>query len=827
MPTIDELPVVTSVSSADEVLISQSGTACSVSIGNLLTSTQPAIMAPTGCLIGRISPGAGGPEPVTIGTGLALAASTVQANGTDHASFPLQSELQVTDQAVLNSNGTPMLMELSLLRGLFSAGTNVAIDASGVISAAGGTGSATVSGSVDDIATLGQVDTLASTDLIAVSQGGTDCAITYANFLDGETIDEFGSAASVSDSDTFPVGQGTSTMLAQTFAAVWTWITGHMPGYRLPVVEIAVNTTLDGSAHNGRLLVCSGAVTLTPSGTEGSGFACTVINASSGNVTFGSGVVTTSGVNFLSSGQTANIYCVTFSAGTITYGWVSGPLATPVPGQVTGVTTSAITYSTIGLSWSISSSGGTATSYTVQYRVTGTNTWTSQAALVTSTTIAGLTAATSYDIQIIAGNSAGNGPASAILSTTTAAAPTITPGQVVGLAAVNASVTTMGLSWTAPSSGGPVGSFTVLYRISGQSSWITFATGVTGTAETVTGLSPSTGYDFAVYAVNSAGNGLQSATASNATLVAIPGVPGALAAGAATQTSVPMSWTAPSSGGAVTTYTVQYRVTNSGGWTQQTGISTTSFTITGLSPGTEYDVEVAAVNAGGTSAFTATTNTTTLIASPGAPTGLTTGSSTAPTSSTATQALSWNAGSGGAPATYNVRYGVHGANAWTTVSGITGTSTTVTGLNASTSYDYEVEAVNLGGTSAWSGVVTASTPVVSNYLLSPGIPVNPLPSSGWATTETLAPNNGPGVNAVDNSSNGYTAPSAVSFGWSTSNQTQPTTGLTAASNFEPSWWAAYPPTPSAAGSYYLWGIAYNANGQVVATCVSPVTFTVT
>jgi hypothetical protein len=544
-------------------------------------------------------------------------------------------------------------------------------------------------------------------------------------------------------------------------------------------------------------------------------------------VTFGSGVVTTSGINSLSSGQIANIYCVTFSAGTITYGWVSGPLATPVPGQVTGVTAGTITYSTIGLSWSTSSSGGTATSYTVQYRISGTSTWTSQAALVTSTTIAGLSAATSYDIQVIAGNSAGNGPASAILTTITAAAPTIAPGQVVGLAAVNASVTTMGLSWTAPSSGGPVGSFTVLYRVTGQSSWITFATGITGTTETVTGLSASTGYDFSVYAVNSAGNGMQSAIASNATLVAVPGTPGALTAGTATQVSAPMSWTAPSSGGAVATYTLQYRVTNSSGWTQQSGISTTSYTITGLSPGTEYDVEVAAVNAGGTSAFTTTTNATTLIASPGAPTGLTAGSSTAPTSTTATQSLSWTAGSGGAPATYNVRYSAHGANEWTTLSGLTGTSTTVTGLNANASYDYEVEAVNVGGTSAWSTVATASTPVVSNYLLSPGIPANPLPSAGWATTETLAPNNGPGVNAVDNSSNGYTAPSAVSFGWSTSNQTPPTSGITTASNFEPSWWAAYPPTPSVAGSYYLWGIAYNASGQIVATCVSPVTFTVT
>jgi hypothetical protein len=830
MPTIDELPVATSVTAADEVLVSQSGTARSASVGTLLASTQPAILAPTGSLLGRTSPGAGGPEPITVGTGLALAADTVQANGTDHASFSVQSTLQVTDEAVLNSNGTPMLLQLSMLRGLFSAGSNVTIDASGVISSVGTSGSGATSGSTDSFAGLGQVATLAPTDLIAVSQGGIDHTISYANLLGGETIDEFAAAAPASDTDTLPVGQGGSTMLGQSFGAVWTWIQGHMPDYKLPVVEITVNTTLDGSAHNGRILICSRAVTLTHSANEGSGFFCKIINVSSANVTFDSGVVTTSGQSVLSPGQMAEVYCATYSGGTITYAWMSGPSASPVPGAVTGLTASAPTYFSISLSWSAPTTGGAATGYVVQYRQTNVGgTWFTLSSSVTNATISGLSASTEYDIEVIATNAAGSGVATGILNVTTAAAPVVAPGQVTGLTVSNATASTMALSWSAPASGGTPASYTVLYRqttVGGAFS--TLASSITSLSITASGLAASTGYDFEVYAVNSAGNGPASSIATGMTLIAAPGTPTGLTAGSVTQTTAVMSWTAPSSGGTVASYTVQYRITNSGNaWTTVTGLTGTSTTLSPLAAGIEYDVQVAAVNNGGASGFTAITTTTTAPAVPGTPTGLTAGSSTAPTSTTATQVLSWTAGVGGTPAAYAVRYSVHGASAWTTISGITGTSTTITGLTASTSYDFEVQATNATGTSAWSSPTTASTAALSAYLLSQTFYGGPgqTPAIGYTAA---AGTNGIPAAVTDNSTSAgsnpnHTAPAAVNFAWSTSNTVQPTAGMQAATIYDNGgyqFWTCYVNGPTTPGTYYLWAIGYSSSGAVVATTVT-------
>jgi hypothetical protein len=43
--------------------------------------------------------------------------------------------------------------------------------------------------------------------LLAISQGGTDYSISYANLLDGMTIDVATTAAPASDTDLFSAGQ--------------------------------------------------------------------------------------------------------------------------------------------------------------------------------------------------------------------------------------------------------------------------------------------------------------------------------------------------------------------------------------------------------------------------------------------------------------------------------------------------------------------------------------------------------------------------------------------------------------------------------------------
>ena len=85
-------------------------------------------------LLGRTSIGSGGPEQVDVGLGISLAGATLVADGLDHAVFPVISSLPIGSELVISNQGSPMLMQASLLRGLFSAGQNVAIDPNGVIS---------------------------------------------------------------------------------------------------------------------------------------------------------------------------------------------------------------------------------------------------------------------------------------------------------------------------------------------------------------------------------------------------------------------------------------------------------------------------------------------------------------------------------------------------------------------------------------------------------------------------------------------------------------------------------------------------------------------
>jgi hypothetical protein len=824
MPTINQLPVAQTVAPSDEVLVSQAGATRSVPVGSLLASSQPAIMAPTGSLLGRMSLGAGGPEPIGVGTGLAVVDASLEANGSDHASFPVKASLTPTDQAVLNSNGTPALLELSILRGLFSAGENVTIDSSGVISATGTvTAGGPASGSSSSIAGLTQVDALVGSDLVAVSQSGVDHSISYANLIDGETIDNGAVAGAAADTDTFWVGQGSSTMLVQTFAAMWSWIAGHLPGYRQPVVELTVNTTLDGSVHNGAILVISKPITLTHSATEGSGFACKLVNVSGGVVTLDSSITTTSGLQTVANGQCAELYALTYSGGSLNIGWVSGPSASPVPGQVSALAVGTITYGSIALSWSIPVGGGTPTGFVVQYRVTGQSTWITQTVSVATTVITGLVAATEYDIQLLAYNAGGFGPASSMVNATTGAAPTVAPGAVTGLVASAPTANAVSLAWSPPTTGGTVGAYTAQYRVTGQSSWITFATGITADTVAVTGLTSSTEYDFQVFGVNSAGSGSPSPVVNGTTTIAAPGVPPPPVVGTATQTTLPLSWGIPITGGPVVTYVLQYRVTGSGAWTQITGVSGTAYTISGLASGTGYDVQVAASNTGGISAFSMTTTATTAVAPPGIPTGLVAGS---PTSTT--QSLAWIApGSGGSAVSYTIAYSPHGMNSWTTITGVLTTAATISGLTPSTAYDYQVEAVNTGGTSGWTSAISATTSAPSSYLLTAGI--NPSANVSWA--------HGSGGNAINvniNTSVGdgsYTAPAVVEYGYSTSTTVAPTswapmtTGIwsTGGHNLE----TMYANAPAVAGVYYLWFQALSSAGAVVATYVSPYTVTAT
>jgi len=203
---------------------------------------------------------------------------------------------------------------------------------------------------------------------------------------------------------------------------------------------------------------------------------------------------------------------------------------------------------------------------------------------------------------------------------------------------------------------------------------------------------------------------------------AVPSAPTGLTATAASSSSINLSWTAvtPPANCTITSYTV-YRSTTSGftpSSSNQVGTVTsgTTFSDTGLTASTTYYYKVEAVDADGSSAASAQASATTsagasCTAVPSAPTGL-----TATAGSSSVINLNWTAVTPPANCTIS-SYTVYRS----TTSGFTpsssnqvgtvtsGTTFSNTGLTASTTYYYKVEAVDADGSSAASAQTSATT----------------------------------------------------------------------------------------------------------------------
>lgn len=169
------------------------------------------------------------------------------------------------------------------------------------------------------------------------------------------------------------------------------------------------------------------------------------------------------------------------------------------------------------------------------------------------------------------------------------------------------------VTWTAPANDG--GATITDYKIgitpSGGSETVTSHGGTTPPHE-ITGLTDGTVYGVRVRAVNSEGDGAWSATL-NQVAALVPDAPTGLSATPITN-GLDLSWTAPSynGGAAVTGYTVRYTPSGGSATTVNTGNSLQTYSLTGLTGGTSYDVEVAAINAAGTSAYSSTVTATAL-----------------------------------------------------------------------------------------------------------------------------------------------------------------------------------------------------------------------
>jgi hypothetical protein len=181
--------------------------------------------------------------------------------------------------------------------------------------------------------------------------------------------------------------------------------------------------------------------------------------------------------------------------------------------------------------------------------------------------------------------------------------------------------------------------------------------------------------------------------------------PAGLAAGTITDDSIAVSWTAAAG---ATGYNVRYRVAPAGAWTVVTATGT-STTITGLTVGTAYHVQVQATDSTGEfgpSLWSASINATTLAAQLSTPTALAAGTPT-----TTTVPLTWGAVTGANG--YHVQYKLSADSTWTDFTpDPSAAAATVTGLTASSAYDFRVKAKGNGTTSSdsdYTALVSAST----------------------------------------------------------------------------------------------------------------------
>jgi Malectin domain/Fibronectin type III domain len=243
--------------------------------------------------------------------------------------------------------------------------------------------------------------------------------------------------------------------------------------------------------------------------------------------------------------------------------------------------------------------------------------------------------------------------------------------------------------------------------------------------ETFTTTANSSGQIVIAFTIGAANQplvmGIEIRSSSGGSCSAVSSAPGGVTATASSSSVIGLSWSAvtPPANCTISSYSVYGSTTN--GFTPGTGnmiasgVTGTTYTNTGLAASTTYYYKVEAVDADGSSAASAQASATTQAAScsavPSAPAGV-----AATASSSSAIGLTWNVVT--PPANCAISsYSVYGstANGFTPGSGnllangVTGTTYTNTGLTASTTYYYKVEAVDADGSSAASTQASATT----------------------------------------------------------------------------------------------------------------------
>ena len=416
------------------------------------------------------------------------------------------------------------------------------------------------------------------------------------------------------------------------------------------------------------------------------------------------------------------------------------PAVTTEPGKPTGLTAKAVGVVGTGaveLSWTAPVSGrDSVTGYKIETSSNDGTTWTESVAdTETVNTASGVQTYHAVDAvggsnlyRVSAINSVGTGDPSATASVTPPAAAT-QPAAPADLTAMPNGSREINLSWTAvpvaDRGSGPVTQYKIEYSKNGMLPWMDLGTTTVtstndGTKYSNTGLAPGTTRHYRVSAVNIAGRGPVSTSASAmTTLAGVPAAPTGLTARAvlvAAENAVELYWTAPSAGGApIEGYKIETSADNGATWilsvedtedASGTPVGDNS-TISGIqtyhvvdaTPAGKHLYRVSAINTIGTGPVSATVEVTPPVAATQPSVPLTVA---ARADGQNEIEVTWEApGTAGVgPVTqYKIEYSKDGMLPWMELATTAGTATKYenTGLDPDTTRHYRVSAINKAG----------------------------------------------------------------------------------------------------------------------------------
>lgn len=479
----------------------------------------------------------------------------------------------------------------------------------------------------------------------------------------------------------------------QSTPAQFTTIAGPLPGCNLPVSLTTTGVTSNSATFNWASTLCDSFL-VRYNVTGSTNYLYKTVKPGTSTITTVTGLTPQTSYSWV-----IRTYCNNGASGgyqpvAAQFTTLAGPAAgCNLP---SGLSTSNITYNSAICNWS----NTVCDSFLLRYNVTGTSNYLYKKVVhgtATSTAITGLNPSTSYSwvIRTYCNNGSFGGYQSVPAQFTTPAGPQ--PCRLpTGLNTTSVTSSSAQLRWTATT----CDSFLVRYNVNGSTLY-TYRTVKPGTATSVTinGLYPSTNYRWVIHTYCNGGtSGPYQAVAAQFTTLNGPMscvIPNNLATSSIGPNSAVISW---NSAIVSDSFLIRYALRNTTlyTWVKVPG-NLHSYTIPYLSPNTAYDWSVRSVCASTPVQAYSTTSTFTTSNSSCGSTDPTYFGSSAITNNSAV--VGWLPVSGAV--SYNVRYSVRYANTWITLNTTTN-SRTLTGLQASKSYEFQVQVVCSGSAGPWS-----------------------------------------------------------------------------------------------------------------------------